>query len=953
MIFSKIFKNKPKWQHKNSNTRIEAINSLSPSIADNIKILEQLANNDNIELVRRAALIQLNSFNTYLIASKENSVATIKYFAHKQIIKMLLGEHVIVPTLAQKRDLLLNASNYMIKKEQLEMWLFAEQDIVLVKEIFVQLGKPQLLFILFSRTTNENVQLFLLEQVGEITTLEKLSKKALNVNVKAQIEAKISSLIALTEKPIKLKKSLQLLLSKLLALKSLTDYELVLKKRQEIEKQWQVFQNALDILTVAEKQNLFDKYQDITHQLDKTFVVKAEQYQQDQIAKQLKQQQKQQEDGLNTEINTLKQALITAVFENSLEPQIYTNKLIELSNKVNISCLNDNSKSMYKNSLAQLEQRFEHLPEIAESVSSATQLISKISELALPDSLASFVERYQIFQQWLKDWSLIEKQSTGLLPQSIIDAYQEIKQRWQKGCEPFSKRQDKTFFQSRKICNDIKRLLEDGKYNACFGLYKKLQQQWGLLSSHQQQKLQRDLSFIEERMTEISDWEHYIATPKKQELLQLIQILVEQPCDNPNEQADKVKQYRKQWNLLGHADDEIDQSLNEQFNQYSEQAFAPCRAFYAEQEKIREQNHQNRLLILTEASSFADKLLADQQSNVEIDFKILEHQLNKLTKKWQNAGDVERSLYKKLFNDFETELLSVKNAIFSQHDKNASAKQKLIKQAENLLAQVQAIESNVDHIITATKSLQQQWRDVGYAGIKQENKLWKAFRKVNDEIFTKRDQNKQAEQSLIVEKEQLFFKDLAVLNEQIQGDVSQHVLADLLIKAKNLHTQILAFKPIINSISTKVELLIKNITEMMSLRKSAQKKRHWQTLFNLLKEIASANFSKTELQQQTLFEKLTNTWQKRVTDVNNNQNRVDRENGTLELEIFANVNSPVELTQQRMLVQVSLMQEQMTSVNHPNLEESFIKWLQLGKLTTEDLPLIERIEKIFVTQNGL
>jgi len=950
MIFSKFFNTKPKWQNKNSNIRIEAINHLNPSIVEDKKILEQLVNNDGVEIVRRAALIQLSSFDSYLIASNENSVSTIKQFAHKQIVKMLLGDHNITLTSTQKRDLLVNAPNYLIKKEQLEAWMYVEQDPELVKEIFTHLAKPQLLFTLFNKTLDESIQLFLLEQVNEIPILEKLQIKGLNATINTLIKNKIAALVTLAEKPIKLRKSLQLLLSKLLALKNINDYESVLIKRQDIENQWQSLQIEFDILAESEKQIFIEKHQDIIVHLDKAFAVKAEKYQQEQIAKQIQIQQQQLEQNFNTEINSLKQDLVTAVFENNLEPQTFLNTLGELSNKVNNSCLNDNAKLTYQNTLNHLTQKFEHLSEISQSVSDATQLISKISELALPDSLASFTERYQIFKQWLKDWSLIEKQSFGLLPKSIIDAYQEIKQRWQKGCEQYLKQQNQTFIHTRKICSDIKRLLEKGKYNACFGLYKKMQQQILLLSVSQQQKLQRDVSFIEMRMSEVSDWEHYIATPKKQELLLLIQALVEQPCDNPNEQADKVKQYRKQWNLLGHADDEIEQSLNEQFNDYSEQAFAPCRTFYAEQEKIREQNHQNRKLLIIEASKLADKVLCEQPINAEYDFKSLENKLNQLTQQWQNTGEVERTIYKKLVIEFEETLMPVKKVIFNQHAQNAIEKKQLIKQVEKLLIQIELPEANIEQIISATKSIQQQWRAFGYAGAKQENKLWQSFRKINDEIFTKRDQNKQASQLLVAEQEQQFLDDLALLTKQLQGCVSEPLLADLLQRAQNLHNDILTTKPVLKPILSKVELLVSSITQQISLKKSEEKQRHWQTLFNLLKKMAKGEFSQTQLSQQPLFEQLTNTWQKRIVDVNNNLNMGDRINSTLELEIFANISSPVELTQQRMAVQVSLMQEQMTSAHKPNLEESLIKWLQLGKLTKQDFPLIERIEKIFVSE---
>ena len=49
----------------------------------------------------------------------------------------------------------------------------------------------------------------------------------------------------------------------------------------------------------------------------------------------------------------------------------------------------------------------------------------------------------------------------------------------------------------------------------------------------------------------------------REQLLAEIKHLAETPLDNPSKQANKVKEYRKTWNSLGHADEEIDKKLNE------------------------------------------------------------------------------------------------------------------------------------------------------------------------------------------------------------------------------------------------------------------------------------------------------------------------------------------------------------------------------------------------------
>ena len=74
MIFSSFFKTKANWQHKDATVRITAINDeLSASNSEQLGILTELIQQDVSDLVRRAALIKVASFDSYLEASHKNS----------------------------------------------------------------------------------------------------------------------------------------------------------------------------------------------------------------------------------------------------------------------------------------------------------------------------------------------------------------------------------------------------------------------------------------------------------------------------------------------------------------------------------------------------------------------------------------------------------------------------------------------------------------------------------------------------------------------------------------------------------------------------------------------------------------------------------------------------------------------------------------------------------------
>ena len=106
MIFSKLFK-KAKWQHKDSNIRISAVNEeLSLANPEQKEILISLLNNDVSELVRRAVLLKVNDFQVWLNASEKNTNKKITEYANTQVEKILLGQHTVTLSTEEKIDFL-------------------------------------------------------------------------------------------------------------------------------------------------------------------------------------------------------------------------------------------------------------------------------------------------------------------------------------------------------------------------------------------------------------------------------------------------------------------------------------------------------------------------------------------------------------------------------------------------------------------------------------------------------------------------------------------------------------------------------------------------------------------------------------------------------------------------------------------------------------------------------
>jgi hypothetical protein len=244
------------------------------------------------------------------------------------------------------------------------------------------------------------------------------------------------------------------------------------------------------------------------------------------------------------------------------------------------------------------------------------------------------------------------------------------------------------------------------------------------------------------------------------------------------------------------------------------------------------------------------------------------------------------------------------------------------------------------------------WREVGFAGNHQESKLWQKFRTINDQVFAKRQHEKTAQQKRFLQQETDFTQQLNDLVQVIEGNeaLSKSLLEQSKQQAQALLVSIVSKKPVIKAVAIKAEQLIEQIESHLHSLANAEQKQQWSTLFDLLSELGSKKITATCLPANNLFLTLSNFWQKRIrehaelTHVITAQERFDK---TIEIEILAQSASPEELREQRMAIQVKLMQEKMASGKQTDLTESLIEWLTLGSLSEEDLTLLPRLESVF------
>lgn len=934
MILSKLFSSKANWQHKDASTRITCIeNELNTNNDQDLQILRQIIDNDLSDIVRRAALIKIDSVSLWVEKGLNDTAPSTVKLAESKIVDHITTENSAL-SLEEKLSVI-----EQLPRSFSEKVLAQANNADLVISLMEKIAKPQLLPVIFANKPIEKIQQYIVEQTEQISSLEKLAKKAQLKVIQDLIADKINTIKTLSEKPAKLQKEGQLILSKLLALKDTSDYQLVLSKRNELITQWDSIKSEFTYLSEEKSAEFTEKYQNITDTLTKLFAAKEEQYQQAKIAESLAAEQSALKSEFNLFIEQTTQAITTAIFENDAIDEVKVVASIDdFNHQVTASQLSQKDKDTFIKKGKALNERLSKIGEIANSVATATHLISRMAQQQPPELLEELTAKQEIYKAWLKDWKNNLNIASGVLPSSITDAFEEINTNWIRAIAPLEKAQQKQFHQCQRKVSDLKRLLATGKYNAAFGVFKKFKQLFDLLSTEHKKRLNRDYEQLSEKISELSDWEHYIATPRKQELLNEINQLVTSPLDNPIEQANKVKQYRQTWNTLGHADDDIDNELNQSFNNACEQAFAPCRQFYAEQEKIREQHLATRKNILKQANT----LVAEFTSET-IETKKLETRLNQLIQQWREAGEVDRNVYRDINEQFQNAIKPVKQYIGDYHRQNMDKKLSIIEQAEQLLA-----DSDVFEAVNSIKSLQTQWKSIGYAGVKKENDLWRKFRAINDQIFAKRSEvNVQRKQESDALKADIESK-LNELNQSLAKAETSSEVNHVIDQARTSLTSLQNEKHVNKPAVKLVESFISECqSKLKQIRKNAIA-QDWQRIFNLITLLASNEISQQDLQQLMDYQQLSSNMKSRFDGAINFDVDSDRLTQTIELEIIAGIDSPTHDQKLRMEKQIALMQEKMSSGSLQSTEDKFWEWLAASKFKQEDLAHIERIKSIFL-----
>lgn len=939
MVLDRFFK--PKWQHKKAQVRLQAVAQLDPQNKDQLGVLRTLAIGDNEPTVQKAAVERINRIQPLEEMLKNHPDKQLEHWLTQQIAHLLAHKHAkeldeteqvqYIQKCSHQQIIQYVALNAELSTLQLAAIKKLENESDL-SQVVVNAGSSTLRYAAAERIHSK-------QALTEIVKLIKNKDK----KVTRLIRDKLSLLEQTQNQEIEQQRALEDNVRALEKLAQSTYSQPFENRLKGITLKWKQF-------TEGEKKPFLSRHQTALQQCQE--IVANHQQKQEALQHQEMALNSAREEQVNTceLLESCLAGLQDQIQQNKLDEPALNAVISSQKTRWEVACQHvapdAKTKQRYQDSNALLiqllsaNQRLKEKENAAESLLNSDELTPtnpKDTQRSI-EKLAQHVAWPNAFQPHptLKKLAALSEHLRSIEK----DQRQQIEQRLKKLNDTLAR---------------IKDSIQQGHFKAAGKLSKEARKELSALPPHKTKSISREFHALQNTIKEFTDWQGFATTPKKDQLIEKMEQLVDADIDI-EDKADQIRILQDQWKQLGPSDPKVSKSQWERFKSAADKAYEPCKAYFQDKSLQRGENLSKRTEVCEQLESYLEHM-----DWANADWKKVEEVHQVARQEWQKYSPVDRSAGKEVQQRFNRLLKSIQQHIDTEKNQNAEQKNQLIIQAEQLLE-----ETDLNKAIEGIKSLQADWKKIGITQYKQSRHQWKQFREHCDAIFARRDQQR---------------------NDNLANQQSQVAQADAICQSfealiKEDHRHILQNRGTPNQLQSQLYELTNLPT---GKRKSIEKRfaqlndafeqaflsaQHQQLLDNFRIAHQSANLCQQVEQQafsndkatnpDTLktewpsgFEDLAPKWQAilttrltqgiaKITEAKDTSNTSDEaippqleqlENICIGMEILSNIESPAEAQSKRMAYQVNrlssgLGQNAQTKTKQEQMIELELKWLQ-------------------------
>ena len=539
-----------------------------------------------------------------------------------------------------------------------------------------------------------------------------------------------------------------------LALKSEPDSIRLRSQRQEIDKEWQNVNSMWKNEHHTDwDEKITERYQRACETIDQLLVGYAEQaeriaeqersyepirQEKERIYAELSDQLRQLENTENSALNdSVLQALQDVLVQSEKSWYAAGDLSAEEARKTN---------QAFKDLTNKLHRRAEDISLYLKAADVCGKIIHKI-ETKLnkkPDHDERFLQGVE------KQWAEVKRPVHLKLPDELLHQTQALLEKLRKTKQKTERAREKAFDAFVDNVNALEKALNEGQSKRASSLARQLNNNLKALHNTDVKRLKETGDYARYlratgQLKELKDWQGWASNPLREQLCQEAEALAEEVENcGVNQNYDfhaaskKIQNVRQRWKSLGAMEGEHCEEQWERFNAACNRAYEPCQKFFDMEAQQREQNLEAKQALCGELEVYFSEHI-DGKDESTIDWKRLDRTISTALQNWRNIGPVRRKDHTSVRDRFNQVLQALKTVVQAERERNKLQKEALILNAEKIataLAESDKSPQTLRDSASAIKLLQASWKEVGYAA--EEKKLWKRFRAACDSVFNER-----------------------------------------------------------------------------------------------------------------------------------------------------------------------------------------------------------------------
>lgn len=362
----------------------------------------------------------------------------------------------------------------------------------------------------------------------------------------------------------------------------------------------------------------------------------------------------------------------------------------------------------------------------------------------------------------------VEEQPEDLIRNEFYTLYGEFREKRNTAQRERKETEEANLRRKRSLIDRLKVVIEkEENIGAALTAYKEIHEQWkevGDIPREKRQDLQSEYSRLLETFfyhikiyRELREHDLHRNQQLKLDVIKRIQALA--GVENIKDVEQSIKALQNEWDETGPIGNEEWENIKNLYWDAVRAAYTRIQSFYDEKRTEIAENLEKKKSIAQRAAELVEQVKAE----VPKDWKAVTDVLIGLQNEWKTIGFGPRKENEDIWKEFRAScdaFFETKKSFFdtirSQFDGVAEKKQALIQKLEAIKTSTEW-KSATEKIV----ALQKEWKTLGNAGHKYEQKLWKEFRAACDYFFD-------AKQAHFSEQDKALAGNLTAKNELIE-----------------------------------------------------------------------------------------------------------------------------------------------------------------------------------------